>query len=133
MNMNNGAYFHFKNAIKYLRSIVTSCFRNSADITARILKAYGTIGALKEFFVGCEVPLDIKLMLYLAIPLNTIIWRCESWAIFYADTKSLEVFHHRSIRRIISISMKGVREKRINNSEVRKRFYGIPTINDFVI
>jgi hypothetical protein len=98
VNMNNGAYFHFTNSTKYLGSIVTSCLRDSADITARTSKAYGTIGALKQFFIGREVPLDIKLMLYLAIPLNTVTWGCESWALLDADKKANGVFHHRSIR-----------------------------------
>jgi hypothetical protein len=48
VSINNGAYFHFTNSITYFRSIVTSCLRDSADITARISKAYGTIGALKS-------------------------------------------------------------------------------------
>jgi hypothetical protein len=98
VSMNNAEYFHFTNTIKYLRSIVTSCLRDSIDITTRISKAYGTIGATKEFFISRKVPLNIKLMLYLAIPLNTALWGCETWALLDMDKKALEVFHHRSIR-----------------------------------
>jgi hypothetical protein len=131
VNMNKVAYFHFTNAIKYLGSIVTSCLRDSIDITTHISKACGTIGALKEFFISHEAPLNIKPMLYLAIPLNTALWGCELCALLDTDTKALEVFHHRSIRRILGISMKRAREEKINNSEVIKRFHGIPTSNAF--
>jgi hypothetical protein len=62
---------------------------------------------------------DIKLMLYLASPLNPALWGFESLALPDTYKKALEVFHHHSIRRI-------------NNSEGRKRFQGIPTINNFV-
>jgi hypothetical protein len=37
--------FHCTNAIKYLGSIVASCFRDSIHITARLSKVYGTIGS----------------------------------------------------------------------------------------
>jgi hypothetical protein len=109
--MNNGAYFHLTNASKYLRYIVTSCLRDTIDITARITMACGYIRALEAFLASREVSLDIKLKLYLAIPLiNTVLRGCKWWALLESDTKALEVFHHRSIRQNLRLStMKRVR------------------------
>jgi hypothetical protein len=115
-----GEQVNMNNAIKWLGAIFTSCLNDSTNTTACISKAYGTIGALKDFSISREVPLDIKLILYLALPLDTALWGCASWALLDAHKKDLEVFHHRSIRRILGISMKRVREERINISEVRK-------------
>jgi hypothetical protein len=132
VHLENEAYFHFTEKIKYLGSIVTYCLRDNIDITARISKAHGTMGALKELFDSPEVSLDVKLRLYIAIPLATPIWGCKSWALRDTDRNELKVFHHRVIHRIMGISMKRVREERISNKEIRSRFFKIPTINNFI-
>jgi hypothetical protein len=72
--MDNGMYVHFSNAIIYLGFVITTFLCDSKDIAAQIIKAYGTMGAPKEFFSRRDIPLNIKLKLYIAIPLNTMIW-----------------------------------------------------------
>jgi hypothetical protein len=47
--LDNKAYFHFTEQIKYLGSIVTYCPRDETDIAARVIKAHSTIGVLKDF------------------------------------------------------------------------------------
>jgi hypothetical protein len=89
-------------------------------------------GALKELFRSTEVPLDIKYKMYATIPLNTSLWGCESWAMTEADKKPLEVFHHKAILQVLGITMKRVREERISNAEIRKRFTSITKITNFV-
>jgi hypothetical protein len=63
--LDNEAYFHFTEQIKYLGSIVAYCLRDETNIAACVSKADGTMGALKDFFNSREVPLDIKLRLYI--------------------------------------------------------------------
>jgi hypothetical protein len=128
----NGMYFHFTDAIIYLGSVITTRLRDYKDVAARIIKAYGTIGAQNEFFFSRDVPLDIKLKLYLAILLNTILWGCESWALLDSDAKAIETFHHYSIRQILGISTRRVREERIKNGEVRSLFLNITYISDYI-
>jgi hypothetical protein len=50
--------------------------------------------ALREFFTSRDVPLSIKLKLYLATLLQAVLWGCESWALLESDERKLEVFHH---------------------------------------
>jgi hypothetical protein len=130
--MNNGAYFHFTEKIKYLGLWATTDLKDKTNVPVRMAKGYGLMGALKELFRSTEVPLGIKYKMYVAIPLNAELWGCESWATIEAGTKTIEVFHHKAIRKILGIPMKIVREERISNAEIRKRFMSIPKITDFV-
>jgi hypothetical protein len=91
------------------------------------------MGALHELFDSHEVPLDVKLRLYIAISFTTALWGCESWALRDTDHNTLEVFHHSAIRRILGILMKRAREERISNTERIIRFFGIPTINNLMM
>jgi hypothetical protein len=46
--------------------------------------------------------------------------------------RTLEVFHHGEIRRIIGIIRQRVRDEKITNSAVRKKFLNMPTIMNIV-
>jgi hypothetical protein len=84
------------------------------------------MGTLREFFSSCDVPLNIKFRLHF-----TALWDCESWALLQSDLHKLEVFRHLSIRPILGISLKRVREERKSNKEVRNRSMRMTTIADF--
>jgi hypothetical protein len=71
--MGNGAYFHSSDSIVYLGSIIMTHMCNFRDIATIIRKYYGKMGALKEFFFSREIPLGIKLKLYLIIPFSTVL------------------------------------------------------------
>jgi hypothetical protein len=132
VDMDKGMYFHFTDAILYIGSITKTCLCDSKDIAARISKAYGTMGALDDFFSRRDVPLNIKLKLYLTIQINTVLWGCETWALLDSDVKAIKTFHHRSRRQILGISKRRLREERINNDEVRSRFLKIPDIYEYL-
>eukprot|EP00978_Attheya_sp_CCMP212_P030023 scaffold108944_cov38-Attheya_sp.AAC.1 len=50
-----------------------------------------------------HIKLGIKVWLYLALPVNTLLWGCESWAISAEAARRLESFHTKSIRKILGI------------------------------
>eukprot|EP00978_Attheya_sp_CCMP212_P018377 scaffold50201_cov50-Attheya_sp.AAC.7 len=76
------------------------------------------MGALRDYFKCKQVSLKAKRMIYLAIPINLVLWGVESGALTEASMKKLSVFHTRSIRTILQINMTEVQEKRIRNEKI---------------
>ena len=69
-------------------------------------------------------------MIFRAIPCNLLLWGCESWAIWEATMKKLEVILHRNIRKILKIDIAQVIDERITNISIRERFFNIPMIRN---
>ena len=63
-----------------------------------------------------------KKLLYLAIPINLLLWGCETWAVKKSDWKRLQVFHTTCIRKILRISMCDVQDFHISNTEILHKF-----------
>eukprot|EP00957_Ditylum_brightwellii_P022680 1710127-Ditylum_brightwellii.AAC.1 len=61
-------------------------------------------------------------MLYLAIPLNLLLWGCETWALKVSDWKCLQVFRTSAIRHIFNINMHEVHDKYIQNKALYSLF-----------
>ena len=80
------------------------------------------MGALTFFWNAPEVDTHAKYLIYMAIPFNLLLWGSESCATNLDVLKELEVFHIRYIRSILSISWNNLREDKISNLQVRKRF-----------
>ncbi|XP_062822903.1 uncharacterized protein LOC134294934 [Anolis carolinensis] len=47
---------------------------------------------------------DTKVLVYKAIPLPTLLYACETWAVYRRHTQLLEHFHQRCLRKILQIS-----------------------------
>ncbi len=67
-----------------------------------------------------------KYLLFRAIPMNLLLWGAKMWSLWKTQLDQFEVFLHRSIRRIMQISITKVKEDRICNEKVRQMFYLIP-------
>ena len=74
----NGKKVHYVNKFKYLGSIITPLLNEDAEIEARIKKAKSIMGASKYFFDNKDVCKKIKSQIYVAGPLNALLWGCES-------------------------------------------------------
>eukprot|EP00957_Ditylum_brightwellii_P067804 5146596-Ditylum_brightwellii.AAC.1 len=61
-------------------------------------------------------------MLYMAIPLNLLLWGCKMWALKEKDWKLLQVFHSTFIHRILNINIVEVQDQRITNEQVYTSF-----------
>ena len=61
-----------------------------------------------------------------------LLWGAETWSLRKTQLDQLEVFLHRSIRRILQISMSTVKEERIRNERVREMFYSIPCVRKMI-
>ena len=88
------------------------------------------MGALQHFWGDDAVDIHSKYLIYCAIPLNLLLWGCESWALRATMMSKLEVFFHRSIRRILGITITQVIDEHITNDSVRMRFCRIPSLQN---
>jgi hypothetical protein len=125
-------YVNFTSNFKYLGSIITNDLKDDMEIESRIKKATAQVGALKNFFRNKHVSLLAKFQIFQAIPINTVLWGCESWAMTENISRKLQAFYHKSIRKILSINMQEVEQYRITNQEIRKKFQNSYCILDIL-
>jgi hypothetical protein len=83
------------------------------------------MGAFKNDWESPYVDLKAKYLFFLAIPINTLLWGCKSWAIREDHRKKLDVFVHPSVRRILGINMLTVREEKLRNEKVREKLFNV--------
>eukprot|EP00978_Attheya_sp_CCMP212_P036046 scaffold160870_cov73-Attheya_sp.AAC.2 len=115
-------FVHFTKQFRYLGSTITSLLNDSIDIDARIAQASSkAMGALRKYFRCKQVSLTAKRLIYLAIPINLVLWGAESWAISEKSMKKLSVFHMRSIQAIHGINIYQVQEHHITNESILER------------
>eukprot|EP00978_Attheya_sp_CCMP212_P006398 scaffold14557_cov67-Attheya_sp.AAC.1 len=74
-------FVSFTNCFKYLGSIILSDLNDEIDIDERISQANKAMGALHEYFRCPQVNLQSKRLIFLAIPINLVLWEVESWAL----------------------------------------------------
>ena len=125
-------YVDFTKDFLYLGSSSSYDLRDDQDIQRRISRASRSMGMLKNFWDNPFIDLYTKYLFYLAIPINLLLWGCESWALKKSSLLKLESFHHRSIRRILKINMTQVREEKITNAKIRQMFHHVPVIGDLI-
>ena len=130
--LTTGNNIHFMAAFKYLGSIITPCLTEDKEIDARIKKAKSQMGLLRHFFNCKDVNLSIKYWIYMAGPLNILLWGSESWNLSEQNQDKLNAFHHTAIRQILGIWMDEVIECHIMNEQVQKWFCNIPKVNSFI-
>ena len=90
------------------------------------------MGALKEVWRNPHLDTYSKYLLFRAIPMNLLLWGCENWSLRQDLLRRLEVFLHRSIRKILHISITQVQEERIRNDKIRRLFYDIPCVTNMI-
>jgi hypothetical protein len=90
------------------------------------------MGQMKELVRCKDISRGTNKFPYRAMPLPTVLWGCETWALKEEDKRMLGVFHHGSIRRIPGISMQRVHDERLTDSAVRKKFLNMPTMMNLV-
>ena len=127
----NDGFVQFTKQFKYLGSIISFNLNDSIDIDARISQASKAMGALRNFFKCDKVSLYAKRLIYLAIPVNLCLWGAESWALTEASLRKLKVFHTRSIRSILKITIYDVKELHIKNDDILSMF-NLPPMENMV-
>ena len=122
----------FTRTFRYLGSLISYNLRDDEDITARLAAANASMGRLKEVWRNPHLDIYNKYLLFRAIPMNLLLWGAETWSLRKTHLDKLEVFLHRSIRRILRISITTVRDQHIRNDKVRRMFYSIPCVRNMI-
>ena len=69
------------------------CYLGSnAKIEARIKKVSSQMGILKHFFSSKDMDPQVKYWVYLAGPLNSLLWGCKSWNVMEKTKKNSKAF-----------------------------------------
>ena len=69
-----------------------------------------------------------KYLIFIAIPMDLLLWGCESWALRESHLNKLSVFMHTAITSTLGITITEVIEDIIRNVRVRNIFFNIPDI-----
>ena len=117
INLEDGSYVDFCKHFKYLGSYASYHLRDDYDIDKRLAAAYGSMGALTNYWNNPHVDLFYKYQIFMMIPLNLLLWGCESWALKEANLNKLDFFLHKSICRIMKIPMSQVREGKLKSEK----------------
>ena len=92
-----------------------------------------SMGAMADFWDDDHLDVYSKYLIFCAFPCNLLLWDCESWDLRQTLLDALEVFLHRSLRRILQIQVRHVIEHQIKNEHVREMFFNIPTIRNQIL
>jgi hypothetical protein len=90
------------------------------------------MGTSKEVWRNPHLDVYNKYLLFWAIPMNLLLWGCNTWSLRQSLLDKLEVFLHQSVQRILQISMTRVKDEGLRDCRVREMFYGIPCIQNMI-
>jgi hypothetical protein len=82
---------------KYLGSFISFSLCDNYVIEKRVTAATQSMGALIKVWDSPHLNIWNKYLLFCAIPINLLLWGCETWSMRKILSKKLEVFLHRNI------------------------------------
>ncbi len=74
-------YVTFTRSFRYLGSMISFNLCDDKDITARVAAATASMEALKEVWRNQHLDIYSKYLLFRAIPMNLLLWGCETWSL----------------------------------------------------
>ena len=88
----------------YLSSILSRSVHIEDETDARIAKASVAFGRLRSSVWECKgVSLAMKLSVYYAIILTTLLYASETWTVYQRHTKKLSRFHLNCLRKLLKV------------------------------
>ena len=102
----------------YLGSTLISTGSMDREVSNRLAKAGASFGRLwTRVWRERGIKLPTKLAVYRAVVMTSLLYGCETWALYRKQLKTLDQFHLRCLRKIMGISW----EDRVPNTEVLHR------------
>ena len=102
----------------YLGSTITDNLCLDTEIEKRIEKAVSTLARLtSRVWTNPKLTVKTKMSVYNACVFSTLMYGSDTWTTYARQEKRLNIFHLRSIRRILGISW----QDRVSNTEVLSR------------
>jgi len=85
-------------------SVVSRDNSRDKEIKIRLGKANSTFGRLSNVWKSKSLKLKVKIRFYESLVLATLRYRSETWSMTLTNNKTLEVAHHKWLRRILRIT-----------------------------
>ncbi len=64
--------------------------------------------------------------------MNLLLWGCKNWSLQQDLLRHLKIFLHRSVWRILHISITNVQEQHLQNEKIHRMFYNIPCVKNMI-
>lgn len=128
----NDGHLKMSENFTYLGVNTSPDLKDNNEIKKRIQKATSQLGALKNLFREKSISIAIKHKVFMAIPISTLLWGCESWTLNEHNKRLLRSFQHKSIRSILNINIYEVQDYKITNDSLRQNFCNMPDIIDII-
>ena len=109
----------------YLGGTVTQEGGSDEDIKSRLGKARAAFSKLGNIQRGSQLKMKTKLKIFKSNVVAVLLYGCETWRMTKRDATKLDVFLHKSLRRIMKIYW----PMKTSNEEIRNRA-SISTINE---
>ena len=113
----------------YLGSTISSNGCIDDDVQRRMPKASASFGRLRQrLWNNHHVSMRIKIKIYRAIVLSTLLYGAEAWAVYRRQLKKLHAFMMRHLLSIMRITW----TDKVTNKDILERT-GLPPMEDFLI
>ena len=114
----NGTPLKVVPTFKYLGSHISSNCHLDDELSYRLGQATRAYGRLShKVFHNKNISLSTKVMVYNAMVLSSLLYGSETWTLYHHQTRMLESFHMRCLRRILGVTWK----HRIPNTEILQK------------
>ena len=104
-DVGNGHFVSFCPHFRYLGTNITPDLDETFDIDTRITAAKQAWHSMKSVLMNKNIDKDIRKKLYMAIPVNILLWGCNSWALSSSHLKKLAAFHNSCAQRLCGITL----------------------------
>ena len=102
------------------------------DMDCTVTAATKAFGALQSVFNNRNISKTIRVQLYLAIPVNILLWGCASWAISSQGLKKLQAFHHKCARKLCGLTQFHHMTYHISMDNILNTRFKMPPIDKLV-
>ena len=130
ITVSDGFVTPIKKNSRYIGSFVLYNFCDNCDVDRRLAYGSSLMGDYNHCCKDTYVDLCREYLIFLAIPINIVLWGCESWSLCVSLLNKLEVFLHWSIRSILGFTTTKVKKGIITNETIHQRFFDIPRIQN---
>jgi hypothetical protein len=120
----------YTDEFKYLGCILTPDLLDDKEISKRIKQAKAQTANLSNLLKS-KASTWVKKLVYQSIPVNTLLFGCETWSLTESNKKKLSSAYHNGLRKVLQLRMNTVEKYRIRNEHVRNKL-DVPHILDIV-
>ena len=108
----NGQKLEVVDKFSYFGSTLSRAVHIDYEVTAKTAKVSVVFSRLRtNVWERNGISLDTKLKVYKAVVLPTLLYACETWAVYQRHTKTLNHFHLSCLRKILKIRWQEVLKK----------------------